>query len=255
MRQSVLRNFVAVLLVTATAVGMDTAAARGPLQQFSAETYQKAPQGGEQSGKLFVGAGVTRREMAQNGEQIIQIADDNKGAQWVIFPSRRSYMEQQSPAGMAPAGAADNNPCAVMPGATCTDLGSEVVSGRKAEKWQIQMSYQGQIQSITQWIDSERGNPLRSESAAGRMEFRLVGQDSVAGRPVEKWEMSVTQGNTPPQRSYQWYDPQLGVTIREEMPGGYVRELRNIQVGTQPGELFVVPAGFQKMDPQQIQMR
>ena len=43
----------------------------------------------------------------------------------------------------------------------------------------------------------------------------------------------------------QWYDPQLKIAIREELPGGYFRELRDIRVGAQSPQLFTIPAGYQ----------
>lgn len=253
MKQSASKGFIAALLAVAAYAG--TADAAQPKQQFSADTYQKAPQGGEQQGRIYVGDDRVRTEMEQNGEQVIQIVDNNQKVQWVIFPSQRSYMEQRAAATLAAPAATDNNPCNAIPGATCNRLGDETLSGRVAEKWEVQMSFQGRTQRMVQWIDTERGMALRSEGDQGRMELKLVGQDAVSGRPVEKWELHVTQGDKPPQRSYQWYDPQLGLTVREEMPGGFVRELRNIQVGTQPQELFALPAGFQKIDPQQMQRR
>ena len=36
--------------------------------------------------------------------------------------------------------------------------------------------------------------------------------------------------------------------IREELPGGYVRELRNIKVGKQAADLFTIPAGYQRQE-------
>ena len=49
-------------------------------------------------------------------------------------------------------------------------------------------------------------------------------------------------------QSIQWYDKQLKMVIREELPGGYVRELRNIKLAKQPKELFSIPAGYQRRD-------
>ena len=31
------------------------------------------------------------------------------------------------------------------------------------------------------------------------------------------------------------------------MPGGYIREIRNIKTGAQAKELFTIPAGYKKM--------
>ena len=77
----------------------------------------------------------------------------------------------------------------------------------------------------------------------------MIGPDTLEGRRVEKWEMTMRQGNQAPQTSTQWFDPELKLAVREEFPGGYVRELRNIHVGQQAMDLFQIPAGFQKVTP------
>jgi hypothetical protein len=51
----------------------------------------------------------------------------------------------------------------------------------------------------------------------------------------------------------QWLDPELGVPVRGKAPDGSTFELRGIRVGTQPADLFSVPAGFQKITPPQAQ--
>ena len=40
----------------------------------------------------------------------------------------------------------------------------------------------------------------------------------------------------------QWYDPELKIAIREELPGGYIRELRDIKTGKQEKDLFEIPS-------------
>ena len=37
---------------------------------------------------------------------------------------------------------------------------------------------------------------------------------------------------------------ELADSVREELPGGFLRELRDISVGPQPTSLFEVPAGW-----------
>ena len=49
------------------------------------------------------------------------------------------------------------------------------------------------------------------------------------------------------QVSYQWFDPELNTNIREEGPGGFMREMRNIKTGKQPVKLFTVPAGYEEI--------
>ena len=59
--------------------------------------------------------------------------------------------------------------------------------------------------------------------------------------------MTTSVPNQQPMRTFQWYDAELELAVREEFPGGYVSELKNIHVGPQPDNLFVVPAGYERM--------
>ena len=217
--------------------------------EYSADTYQKGPQGGEAHGKIYVTKGKMRMEMSQNGQTMVQIMDTEKQVSWMIFPAQRSYMEQrgQSPAA-TPQQGGEVNPCAGIPTASCKRLGEEKISGRNSTKWEISFSQQGKTMRGWQWIDAERGSVLKEVLPNGQQsELKLLGIESLSGRKVEKWEMLVTQANKAPQRFYRWYDPELETEIRQEYPGGFVREIRNILVGKQDPQLFVLPAGYKKM--------
>lgn len=189
-------------------------------------------------------------EMEQGGQRIVRIVDNSNNVEWILYPDQQSYVEHRLPqTATAGAGQADDaNPCAAMPDANCENLGTETVSGRQAVKWKMTFSHQGKVYASTEWIDKERHMPLRSERADGsRSEMVFLGQDQLGGRPAEKWEMKSSQSGKAPESSYQWYDPQLDLAIREEFPGGFVRELVNIREGQQPESLFSVPAGFKQI--------
>jgi hypothetical protein len=79
------------------------------------------------------------------------------------------------------------------------------------------------------------------------MEMRLVGSETLNGRTVEKWEMTATRPGGQSSVAHQWFDPELNINIREEQPGGFVSELRNISIGKQPADLFTVPNGYKIM--------
>jgi len=220
--------------------------------EFSADMYQKAPQGQEMQGKIYVGKDRMRTEMTQGGQQMIQILDNVQRVQWLINPAQKSYMEQRAPADAPAPVKGSSNPCDDLPGATCKSLGVEQLQGRQAEKWEMTLSQQGQSYTMTQWIDQERAMPLRQEMPNQQvMELKMVGPDDLGGRKVEKWEVIMSQAGKALQSSFQWYDPELKIAIKEERPGGFVREFRNIQVGPQPADLFSLPAGLQKAVPPQ----
>ncbi len=83
------------------------------------------------------------------------------------------------------------------------------------------------------------------------MELKLLCDDTIDSRATEKWQMTTVVPSQPPAVSLQWYDQQLKLAVREEFPGGDVRELKGIRVGSQPDELFTVPAGYTRKAPPQ----
>ncbi len=224
--------------------------------QFSADMIQIGPDGQSTSGKIYVGKDITRTDMTQGGQQVISVVDTANQVQWLVYPAQQSYMEMR---GQMPADAqvkkpsGDVNPCAGgPPGVSCKNLGTEAVHGRQAVKWEMTYTHQGQTARSVQWIDTERGVPLRQELPDGQTaEMKLLGKETLNGRQVEKWALTSTRPNAAPQTSYQWYDARLERPIRQEFPGGYSSEMRNIKEGPQSASLFQIPGNFKKITPQQ----
>lgn len=221
--------------------------------QFSADMVRHGPDGQTTSGKMYVGDGRVRMEMSQQDKKVVRITDQKRGMEWILFPDQKNYLERGGGPGApnAPTAAppsAETDPCAGMQGLTCRRVGVEDVGGRPAVKWEMSMSEQGETLTGAQWLDQERGIPLKSVMPNGQtMELKVLGKEDVDGRSVEKWEMTTTVPNQQPMRTFQWYDPELELAVREEFPGGYVSELKDIRIGTQPDDLFVVPAGYERM--------
>lgn len=70
-----------------------------------------------------------------------------------------------------------------------------------------------------------------------------VGSDTVNGRSTVKYEATNANGEA----GYFWLDPKLRFPVKwqgKDSSG----ELRNIQEGAQPANLFEIPAGYTKMD-------
>ncbi|NCA69920.1 MAG: hypothetical protein EOM91_07390 [Sphingobacteriia bacterium] len=221
--------------------------------QFSAEMISRGPDGQTTTGRMFVGDGRVRMEMSQQGREIVRISDEKRRMEWILFPDQQTYLERGAPPGEAPvarpAPSAETDPCAGMPGFSCRRAGEELVAGRPAVKWEMQMTHEGQTLQGAQWIDTERGLPLKHLMPNGdTMELALIGTETLDGRTVEKWEMTTTSAKQPPSRSLQWFDPELKLSVREEFPGGFVRELKSISVGEQPDHLFTVPAGYSRTE-------
>ena len=99
----------------------------------------------------------------------------------------------------------------------------------------------------------KRGMPVRQIFPnKTRIDATMTGMEQVNGRMTERWDVVMTPAEGEAQQGTQWFDPQLGVTVRETLPNGAVRELRNIVLGEPAAELFSVPSGYRKLDmPQQ----
>ena len=80
-------------------------------------------------------------------------------------------------------------------------------------------------------------------------ELKSLGESHVSGRITEKWQRKLTRPDGTTMVTYQWYDPELKIAIKEELPGGYIRELQDIKVGTQDASLFTVPSDYQDVSP------
>jgi hypothetical protein len=241
-------------IAAALILSLTGACAQAESPQFSAETVQSGGSGDATSGKMFVGDGRMRLEMSAKGQNLVRITDEKRKVEWLLFPDQKTYLERQAgpdqvgPAPSPSAAAAD--PCAGMPGLTCRKLGDEDVSGRPAAKWEITGNQDGKPVTSLQWIDKERGIPLRQQFPdGGKMELSLRGKENLEGRTVEKWEVVVEVPDRQPSHTFQWYDPALKLAVRQEFPGGGISELKSIRIGKQPDDLFVVPAGYSRGTP------
>ena len=183
----------------------------------------------------------------------MRISDQKRRMEWILFPEQKSYVEHAAPQGVDASASpaeplAETNPCTGLQEVTCQRIGEEAVAGRPAIKWEMSMTRDGQTLTGSQWLDVERGLPLKYQMPNGQsMELKLLGKETYSGRAVEKWEMTSVLPNQPPMQSFQWYDPELKLEVRAEFPGGNVRELTNIQPGPQPDELFQVPSDYSPM--------
>ena len=81
-------------------------------------------------------------------------------------------------------------------------------------------------------------------------DLKMIRKEKINGRDTEKWERTLSRPDGQNIKSYQWYDASLEIAIREELPGGYVRELKNIEVSKQPEKLFNIPENYKRIDQQ-----
>ncbi|EXJ15328.1 hypothetical protein [Imhoffiella purpurea] len=227
-----------------------TASAQMAGTQFSAEMVSRGPDGQASTGRMYVGDGRMRMETNQQGREVVRITDQNRGVELLLFPDRKGYMERSIPSGQSSSRpSSGTSPCEGLQDVSCRKVGEEDVGGRAAVKWEMSIEREGRTLTGTQWVDAERGLPLKYQMPNGQsMELRMLGEETVDGRAVEKWEMTSAMPNQQPVKTFQWYDPELKLSVREEFPGGYVRELDHIQVGPQPDALFAIPDGYSRME-------
>jgi hypothetical protein len=75
-----------------------------------------------------------------------------------------------------------------------------------------------------------------------------IGDATVDERRTVKYR-AISPRNLP---YFAWIDPQLRFPVRLQSEDGTVVNLANIQEAPQPEDLFAVPAGYRKFDPQQL---
>lgn len=226
-------------ILAASGLSAQTAA---PPPAYSADAIYRAVDGTESTGRITKSGADMRLEFVQAGHQVIQIFRRAKGLIYVLDPAAHSYYEIQgapdptaSDVGYQPPCDRDTQP------ATCRFTGTEVTSGITAEVWEL-----GQTgQAVKVLWDGARKRALRQEFPDGSvMAMHFVGMDQINGRKVEHWAIEVTAPGQAAASGSWYYDPELRVELREDLPSGEMRSLENIHVGAVDASAFSVPAGW-----------
>jgi hypothetical protein len=97
-------------------------------------------------------------------------------------------------------------------------------------RWQVMAKIAGAASQGTEWHCERIGDGTVGERRA--IEYRAISPQNL--------------------RYFAWIDPQLHFPVRLQSEDGAVVALVDIQEAPQPEELFAVPAGFRKFDPQQL---
>ncbi|MCK5360708.1 MAG: hypothetical protein KAJ95_08775 [Gammaproteobacteria bacterium] len=239
---------VSLLVVLMISSGLSSAYAF--TQSFSAEAIQSAPGIQTTSMKLYVLKDKSVRiEMNTPQGKVVQQYFSDTGLMRVIYPERKEYIEQKSPAPLTMPGEVALNPCDNLPGAKCENLGEESINGKQAIHWKVTRNGPNQaIFIIEQWLDKDRGITLREKLPNGSsINATMTGNEKINGRNSERWDVIMTSEDGKTQSGTRWYDVELGITIRESFPNGSIRELKNIIVKEPAADLFQVPDGFNKL--------
>jgi hypothetical protein len=201
---------------------------------------------------MYVSKDAVRTESTINGIAVVEIMNSKQQTRVLLVAKKKIYLQQQRKVDANNATASKQkteNPCAGLPDTTCKKLGNETINNRKTEKWEFTLVRNGQSYRSLHWIDVKHRMPIREFFPDGTvMELTMQGTETIHGRKTEKWAMQMTRTDAEKMTSTQWYDPELKIAIREELQGGFIRELRDIKVGKQDKKLFEIPAGYTRVE-------
>lgn len=220
------------------------------VQEFSAEAIQKAPARPDYRAHMYVSKDAVRTDSVINNIPVSEIINSKSRTRLLLVPKDKVYLQQKASAKTGNTKQTKSGkPCDGMTNTTCKSLGKESINNRQTEKWEFVVNRNGQVYRSLHWIDVKRNMPVREFYPDGTVtELIIKGKEKVNGRATEKWLMQTTRADGQQISSTQWYDPELKMSIREEMPGGFVRELKNIKTGKQDRNLFAVPKGYKKVE-------
>lgn len=220
--------------------------------QFSGLAVQSGPDGKNREAQLYVGDNQVRLEHSRNGQPTVEIYDMKHQRMLLLVPEQKVYMQRDFTMGAAGnpiTSPTDSNPCASMSDAQCKKVGTDTLYGRSVSQWEMSVERDDKTLNSLHWMDDERHMSLRDVWPDGSTtESILQGKEMLYGRPTERWEQTTTGPNGKKRTTIQWYDPELKIAVREEMPGGLFREIRDIRVAPQPASLFDVPAGYERVE-------
>ena len=219
---------------------------------YSATAVHSLPGQPETSGKVVKSGQNMRLEYEQDGQAVIQILRPAEGVMYIMDPTGQTYIEVRGQAMPATKTEGYTTPCpdaAQM--ARCERIGTDTVSGIAVERWAL--ASKPQTRPLIILWDSTRRRALRQEFPDGSvmaMDFQAM--EDLNGRLTEHWNIKITTGNQPANQPANtgswWFDPELRVVVREDLPGGEMRRLDDISVGNVDETAFQVPEGWQKQD-------
>ena len=137
-------------------------------------------------------------------------------------------------------------------GVRCERAGQDVVSGVTVERWIVYSPQQNGAMVIL-W-DTGRHRALQFEYPDGSsMKMAFVKMEEIEGRNVEFWKITQAAPSQEPIIGGWWFDPELRVVIREDLPNGVSRRIENIDIAPIEAAMFAAPEGWTQMSPQELQ--
>lgn len=211
---------------------------------YTATAIHSVPGQTETSGLVVRSDENMRLEFDQNGQKVIQVLLPDQGVMYILDPQSQTYLElsgAQMPASSNQSSAA---PCSAQSGmAVCQRVGVDTISGIQVERWLLANNPQTQPVAIL-W-DPTRRHALRQDFPDGSTTaLSFVSMEELNGRATEHWALKILAPGQEPLTGGWWFDPEIRVVVREELPGGEIRRLENIVVGPVDPALFQLPTGW-----------
>lgn len=216
--------------------------------QFSADAVMSSPDRADVSTHFYYSPGRIRKEFYYYGEPVIQILDAEKQISLMCFTQQQVCYENQSVEAIN-IGIENSmdTPCKAGAGVSCENLGEEQLNNRTAIKWKITTQQGDQTVVSTLWLDKELGIPVKQTLSNGAVvDLTWMGSEQLGNRNTEKWLQEISLPGGQVQQSYQWFDKELKISIREAFDNGNSQELKHIVVEKLPDKLFTIPTGFEK---------
>jgi len=240
------------LVILFNVLVVNTSTAKDIVVEFSATAVQKIPEQPEYLTRMYVSENIVRKDSISNNIKTIEIMNSKDQIRLLLIPEEKVYMQQTSSNPqllVAPEETTVVKPCNGMKDTSCVMLAEEVINGRKAEKWEFTVKQDEQFHRSLHWVDITHRIPIKEFFPDGTvMELVPQGTEQINNRDAEKWLWQLSGPNGDMRSSTQWFDPELKMMVREEIQGGYIRELRDIKVGKQDIKLFEVPDGYKQVD-------
>ena len=216
--------------------------------EFSAEAVQNIPGRPSINAKIFVSKNAVRTESTMNGNTMAEIVYMKDKRRVLLNQYSKTYIEQKAPINKKVKNQEKkDSPCNDLINARCKNLGKVKINGRDTTKWEMTTQRNGRNLKSLHWLDKKYQMPLREQFQDGTIStISMLGKEVIGGRNAEKWKFFATRPDGKSLESLQWYDPKLKMVIREELPGGFIRELRNINVAKQDRKLFKIPSEYKQ---------
>lgn len=223
--------------------------------QFTANAVLSTPGRADVSTILYYSTGRIRKEFFYYGEPVIQILNANKHTSLMCFTEQQLCYENKTleeiNIGIE---SSMSSPCEKNASLNCENLGVEELNNRKATKWKITAKDKKNENISNLWLDSELNIPVKQTLFNGTLiELKWLGEEMLDNRKTDKWVQQIKLANGETQESFQWFDKELNISIKETFSNGNSQELKHIVVEKLDDKLFEIPVGYDKKSMKNMQ--